>query len=330
MWGQSHDRSGTLRIHLLYASVPGSNTLLRRDQKGLVTYHFESLPVDCLVHAVFTRLGGVSAAPWAALNVGHTVGDDPQAVTENHNRIYVHLDLGAGQVVTPNQVHGNHVARAGTDEGGQTIAATDGLVTNTPGLGLLLRFADCQPILLYDPIRHALGLIHAGWRGVAQAIARRAVEAMQAQFGSRPRDLLAGLGPAIGPCCYTVGENVAAAMGYVLPDWEKALEAEGEGQTWKLNLSEANAQLLKAAGVRKIEQAGLCTSCHTDEFYSHRAEQGQTGRFAAVAYLLPRDAPGGRWEAESLSAETDTDDLRAYSLNPPGFPGFGESSGGRQ
>lgn len=308
---------------------PGGSTLLRREQDGLVTYHFESLPVDCLTQAIFTRLGGVSPAPWATLNVGRSVGDEPQAVDENHGRIYVHLGLEAGQVATPNQVHGNHVAWVGQDAGGQVIAATDGLVTDTPGLGLLLRFADCQPILLYDPVRHALGLVHAGWRGVAQGIARRAVETMQARFESRPRDLLVGLGPAIGPCCYTVGENVASALGYVLPDWSRALAAEGDGQTWKLDLSEANAQLLKAAGVHKIERAALCTACHTDEFYSHRAEQGQTGRFAAVAFLHPRDVPGAIHQAHIVSTEEETDELWAYdSLNPPGFPGFDELTGG--
>jgi hypothetical protein len=276
-----------------------------------------------LSHAVFTRLGGASQAPFATLNVGGSVGDDEQAVAENHRRIYAALDLGAGQVVTARQVHGNHVAVVDGRQAGTFVPNTDGLVTATPGLGLLLRFADCQPILLYDPEHHALGLAHAGWRGVAQGIARRAVETMQDAFGSRPAALLAGLGPAVGSCCYTVGHEVAAAMGYVLPDWQEAMELEGEDH-WRLDLSVANAQLLAAAGVTHIEQAGMCTSCRNDEFFSHRADEGRTGRFAAVACLQPRPAVEAEREERASPEATGDDELARFdSLQPPGLPGFG-------
>ena len=203
--------------------------MLRQEHNGLVTYSFENLTDKSLIHAVFTRLGGVSQGPFATLNVGNTVGDDRAAVAENHARIYTHLDLDKGRIVTPQQVHSNRVAIISESDAGQVIPSTDGLVTDTPGLGLLLRFADCQPILLYDPVRHALGLIHAGWRGAAQGIALRAVETMQEAFGTRPQDLIAGLGPAIGRCCYAVGDNVAAAMGYALPDWQQVMSPLSEG-----------------------------------------------------------------------------------------------------
>jgi YfiH family protein len=202
-------------------------SLLRQDSNRLVTYRFESLAVEGLVHAVFTRLGGASRGPFATLNVGHTVGDDETAVAENHARIFSHLGLTCDRVVTARQVHGNRVAVVTAGDAGRVIPTTDGLVTDTPGLALMLRFADCQPILLYDPVHHALGLIHAGWRGVAEGIAYRAVETMQAAFGSRPQELLAGLGPAIGSCCYTVGHKVAAVMGYALPDWSQVMSLEG-------------------------------------------------------------------------------------------------------
>lgn len=295
----------------------------RTERHGLVIYHFDRLAVEGLTHAVFTRLGGVSQGPFSSLNVGHTVGDEARAVGENHRRIYASLGIDGGAVASPHQVHGNRVAAVSAQDAGRVLENTDGLVTRTPGLALLLRFADCQPIVLYDPAQHAAGLIHAGWRGVAQGIVRRGVEAMAEAFGSRPRDLLAGLGPAIGPCCYTVGHEVAAAMGYALPDWRSAMELV-EGDRWRLDLSAANAQQLAAAGVRHVEQAQLCTACRNDEFFSHRAEDGRTGRFAAVVYLDPRagEAEAGHLE-ETRSRKNDVE-----SLQPPGMPSFGEMMGG--
>ena len=299
----------------------------RQIEQGLVTYHFESLEVEGLVHAVFTRLGGVSRGPFAELNVGHTVGDDEAAVAENHARIFAHLGLTCDRVVTARQVHGNHVAVVTAGAGGQVIPGTDGLVTNAPGLALMLRFADCQPILLYDPAHHALGLIHAGWRGVAEGIAYRAVETMREAFGSRPQELIAGLGPAIGPCCYTVGHKVASVMGYALPDWSQVMSLQGEDR-WRFDLPAANAQQLAAAGVQAIEQAHLCTGCHSDEFFSHRADNGRTGRFAVVAYLEARDREQGNKETEIPREEARPEEPQEFeSLDPPGFPTFQELQG---
>ena len=307
----------------------------RTEACGLVTYHFDSLARDGLVHAIFTRQGGVSQRPFATLNVGRSVGDDPAAVAENLRRICAHLGVSADQIVTPYQVHGNRVAVVTAPDAGRVIPNTDGLVTAAPGVVLLLRFADCQPVLLYDPAHQALGLVHAGWRGVAQGIVRRAVEAMQAAFGTRPGELIAGLGPAIGPCCYTVGHDVAAAMGYALPDWRQVM-APRDDDSWRFDLPAANAQQLDAAGVEQIEQAGLCTASHQDEFYSHRGDNGRTGRFAVVAYLEQRaeawahQAPVDE-ETGSLAAEPGPEaDISPSSLQPPGFPAFGEWEGGER
>jgi hypothetical protein len=325
MLSQAHDRLLPLMRYLLERGTP----LLRRESDGIVTYHFESLAVEGLVHTVFTRIGGVSREPFDTLNVGRTVGDDEAAVAENHARVYQHLGLGAAQVTSPRQIHSNRVTAVGGAQAGSLVPDSDGLATATPGVGLLLRFADCQPILLYDPIRHALALVHAGWRGVAQGIARRAVETMVQAFGSRPGDLLAGLGPAIGPCHYIVGDKVAAAMGYVLTDWSGAMSPLGEDQ-WRLDLSAANAQQLAAEGVRQIELANLCTACHHDEFYSHRADDGHTGRFAVAAYLQP-----GRTPAQNMISPDAQDERQKPSapqpdsLHPPGFPAFGEESEGQ-
>jgi YfiH family protein len=298
--------------------------LHRDDDNGLVAYRFESLAAEGLAHAVFTRLGGASLGPFATLNVGHTVGDGPAAVAENHARIYRHLALAADHVASAHQVHGNRIALVDAEGAGQVYPNADGLATNVPGVALFLRFADCQPILLYDPLHRALALVHAGWRGVVQAIARRAVETMQEAFDSQPGDLLAGLGPAIGPCCYTVGDDVAAAVGYALPGWKRVMHATEGG--WRFDLSAANAQQLAAAGVRRIEDAGLCTSCRNDEFFSHRADHGRTGRFAVVAFLETPSANLERQEARALQAASQGNDPSTIeSLDPPGLPPLWES-----
>ncbi len=304
--------------------------MLRRTSNGLVTYHFQRLTAEGLVHAIFTRLGGASREPYATLNVGSSVGDDQAAVAHNLARVYASLGLTPDQVATAHQVHSNRVAVVTAQDGGRLVPATDALVTDTPGLALLMRFADCQPIILYDPARRALGLVHAGWRGLAQGIARRAVETMQEAFGTSPADLLAGLGPAIGPCCYTVGDDVASALGYALPDWRKVMTPEPSGTGWRLDLPAANAQQLAAAGVpaRRMEQAGLCTACHNDEFFSHRAENGQTGRFAVLACLPAGEEAHSRPAAAQFRQEShDQEPAMADTLQPPGLPSFDELLG---
>ncbi len=293
----------------------------RQFSHGLPTYQFEELAFEGAVHAVFTRLGGVSQGPFATLNVSRTVGDDEAAVAENLARIYAHLGLSADRVASTHQVHSNRVAVVTASDAGRVFSGTDGLVTDVPGIALLLRFADCQPILLYDPVHHALGLVHAGWRGIAQGIARRAVETMQEAFGTQPQALIAGLGPAIGPCCYTVGHEVASAMGYALPDWRRVMEPQED--RWRFDLSAANAQQLAATGVRAIEQAHLCTACHKDEFFSHRGDNGQTGRFAVVAYLKP--GTGTKKKEKPVPAQPEpAGHEEPDSLQPPGFPAFSE------
>lgn len=298
---------------------------MHRYANGLVLYRFESLGLE-VDHAVFTRLGGVSQGPFATLNVGRTTGDDESAVAENHARIYSEMGLDGSQVITPYQVHGNRIAVVTAEDGGKVMPNTDGLATNAPGVALLLRFADCQPIVLYDSTNHALGLVHAGWRGVAQGIALRAVETMREAFGTDPRELAAGLGPAIGPCCYTVGDDVAAAMGYSLPDWRQVMSRENNH--WRFDLPAANAQQFSAAGVRHVEQAGICTACRTDEFFSHRASGGRTGRFAAVVHLKPRHGGAKRFSERAWRRSLEPSrPEHADSLNPPGFPAlepFGE------
>jgi len=263
-----------------------------------VYYRFANLAShyydDEVLHGVFTRLGGVSPAPCESLNVGRLVGDDHELVEANHDLIYQALGISRSDVATAHQVHGNRVGLVGSEDRGRVIPATDALITDTPGVALMLRFADCLPVLLYDPVRRAIGLAHAGWRGTIKGIAAKTALAMVEAYGSRPADIMAGLGPCIGPCCYQVGTEVIELVKARFNHWQGLLRSQGDGSVhfdlWEANrrqLAEQGAPPLspqKKLGGRKvgIEVSQLCTACRTDEFFSHRAEEGRTGRFAVI------------------------------------------------
>ncbi|MFZ1268110.1 MAG: peptidoglycan editing factor PgeF [Anaerolineae bacterium] len=251
-------------------------------------FQFSSLAGHAgLVYAISTRRGGVSPAPWNSLNLSHTRGDDTDRVNENHRRLCAALNIPADALTNAYQVHGAQVGLIGTAQRGQRQMDTDALITATPDTPLLLRFADCTPILLYDPVHHALGLAHAGWRGTVAGISTATVRAMQTAFGSRPADLLAGIGPAIGPCCYEVGDEVVEAVQQAFSN-PAALLPPGRRTRRHFDLWAANTQQLREAGVRQIESAELCTACHHDWFFSHRAAAGRCGHFGAIAMLAAR------------------------------------------
>ena len=254
----------------------------RTTYRSLVYYQFHNLLVyPELAHGIFTRHGGESQPPWASLNTGHSVGDDPGAVDANHRLICEALGFSMAALVSPHQVHGANVAVVGVQDRGRVIEGTDALITDEPGVLLMLRFADCTPVWMYDPLHRAIGLAHAGWRGTAAGTVRETVRAMASTFGTHPRDVVAGIGPAIGPCCYEVGEDVAQAITTTFPGSASQLLV-ARGDKWHLDLWVANREHLLQAGVTQVEVAGICTACHTDEWYSHRAERGRTGRIGAL------------------------------------------------
>lgn len=252
---------------------------------SLVYYQFHSLSSPGVAHGAFTRIGGQSRPPWHSLNTGHTVGDDIEAVDANHRLICQALGFSTDDIVSPHQVHSATTAVVGVADRGTVIRETDALITDVPGVLLMLRFADCTPVWLYDPVQRAIGLVHAGWRGTVAGAARATVAAMQSAYGCRPADLLAGIGPAIGPCCYEVGKDVAQAITEAFPEAAVRLLSPQTKDKWHLDLWAANRHTLAQAGVRHIEVAGICTACHTEEWFSHRAEQGRTGRIGALIGL---------------------------------------------
>jgi len=267
-----------------------------------------------LIHAVSTRYGGTSLPPYDSLNLTFTSGDRPEAVEENHQRLCSALEVPRAALVSPRQVHGATVHRVGTRDRGRFIPECDALVTSDRGVALLLRFADCVPILLFDPQQAAIGLAHAGWRGTVAGVAQATVTAMVEDLGSRPSDLIAAIGPAIGPCCYEIGPDVVAAVRAVFgtdtdllgppprPVKGKPVQAARPLHASPRSQSEAkhvppvhfdlwgaNEMLLRLAGVEQIEVAGICTCCHSDQFFSYRAQNGKTGHHGAL--LCIREHP---------------------------------------
>mgnify|MGYP005841089759 CR=1 FL=1 len=260
-------------------------SMIRRQQGDVRYYTFESLEDSRFVQGVFTRLGGCSEGAFASLNVSVKVGDDPARVAANHATICRALGIRAEDVVTAQQVHGDHVAVVVAGDGGRTYPETDALISNIPGLALMLRFADCVPILLYAPQQGAVALVHAGWQGTLLSIAAKAVRALEAAYGCRPEGIRAGLGPAIGPCCFQVGPEVVAQVQATFDYAERVLSLPQADGKMHWDLWRTNARQLYEAGVTQIEVARVCTRCNHHEWYSHRGENGHTGRFAVVCGL---------------------------------------------
>lgn len=251
----------------------------------LTAFRFESLLANGhLAHAVFGRSGGVSRAPFASLNLSMSVPDERERVYANRRQVYGLFGRDTDTVVHAHLVHGRAVAHVTQADNGRWVEHVDGLISAEPGCVLTMNFADCAPIIVYDPVRHAVALGHGGWRGTVAGIGTALVQAMSQAFGSDPSDLVAAVGPCIGPCCYEVGDEVVAAVGEAF-DAPETLLPRANGRRAHFDLPEANRRQLIAAGVGQVELSGLCTACRTDLFFSHRAERGRTGRFGVVVAL---------------------------------------------
>lgn len=245
--------------------------------------------------AVTTRTGGVSEGIFESLNLGMRCGDDPGAVVENRAQLSLVTGAFPDLLTFGRQVHGSGVAvvdgdaiGSGAADADGAIPDTDAMVTDIPDVPLVVLVADCCAVSLYDPVRNAIGLAHAGWRGTVEGIAAATVDKLHTAFGCNPADLVAGIGPAIGPCCYEVGDEVVDRLRELYPAFADRVVSAPAGRHF--DLWETNRLMLIAAGVRadRIEKAGMCTSCRTDLFYSHRAERGRTGRFGCLIMLHDR------------------------------------------
>lgn len=302
-------------MRVLYDGWVSSRGPQKNRTKILRAQHLSRYP--WLVHGFSTRVGGFSHVYRKGdLNLGFTKDDSPSAV--ERNRAAFLRELGAVKknrvarastrswpLITLRQIHSDLVHSI--DSIPEEPLHGDGMITSTPGLLLAIQTADCLPVILVDPRRHAVGVFHAGWRGTVQRIVEKGVGEMHRRFGTRARDLRAAVGPGIQGCCYEVGEEVRtrfeSQFAYAAKLFREGKESDpvhekypllfltarapGHGELPPkiyLDLVEANRQQLLAVGLLKknIETSPLCTNCHPELLFSYRAEKGKTGRMIGV------------------------------------------------
>jgi YfiH family protein len=257
-----------------------------QDSGGLRFYQFELLKQASVTQAVFTRRGGVSSGPYSELNVGATVGDERTNVTENLERAFAAVNRPRNSLFDSWLVHATQtlVAADPRPPEWERPPQADIVMTNKPHVTLFMRYADCVPLVFVDPVRKAIALAHAGWRGTLQRVAARTVEQMGEHYGSLAGDLLVGIGPAISVTNYEVGQEVVDEVRSAFGEKTDLLVRE-IGDTPHLDLAAANRLVLEEAGVRSVENSALCTFDNQADWFSHRASGGKTGRFGALLAL---------------------------------------------
>ncbi len=241
-------------------------------------------------HFVSTRKGGFSSPPYHSLNLGFHVGDDPENVLKNRKRLATTTGIPLNQFTIARQIHSGNVTIVseglrgkGCTNHEEAINATDSMVTDVPDICLIILVADCVPMLFFDPPRKAIGVAHAGWRGTLRSVAGNTVSAMQRAFDSSPHDIMVGMGPSIGPCCYRVGQEVISQMENTFGTKKGYIVNESRDGKGYLDLWEANREHLVHAGIQRknIEMPKICTCHNPDLFFSYRHQRGNTGRFGA-------------------------------------------------
>jgi purine-nucleoside/S-methyl-5'-thioadenosine phosphorylase / adenosine deaminase len=233
-------------------------------------------------HAIFTRHGGISPKPWESLNFGASVGDDTSRVVKNRELALCSLGLIPESVYDVYQIHSTNIVV--TDRPlnkNETHIKADAILTDRPYVTLLMRFADCVPILLFDPVKRAIGIVHAGWVGTVDKIIEKGILEMSRNYGTSPKDLIAAIGPSIGPDHYSIGEDVLSRIQSSYREDADQLVSKCNGN-WYFDLWKANMISLHKVGVDKIEVAEICTYCNMEDWFSHRGENGRTGRFGVV------------------------------------------------
>lgn len=244
-------------------------------------------------HAFSTRTGGVSKGNCATMSFGFSLGDDINDVHRNYDIFCRAFGTEAENCVLSQQTHTANLRVVTADDKGKGIfrerdySDIDGLITCEKNLVLVTQYADCTPLAFYDPVKRVVATSHGGWRGTVQEIAAKTVEKMVSQFGSDPADILCGIGPNIGRCCYEVDDPVINAVNKLTYLDKSACYTVKGGGKYMLDLREVNREILIYAGIRpeNIDVADLCTCCNADIFHSHRATGGKRGTLALMIAL---------------------------------------------
>lgn len=268
------------------------NSRMCINEKKNVTYltypSFEKIPD--VVHGFSTREGGVSQGIFASMNLSFSRGDEEQAVMENYHRLADAVGFQVEDMVASDQTHTTNVRVVAEEDRGngivkrKTFHDVDGMITNVPGIVLCTYYADCVPLYFVDPIHHAVGLSHSGWRGTVGKIGKVTVQKMEQEFGTRPEQLLVAIGPSICQDCYEVSEDVIQQFrnAFSENDWEKLFYKKENGK-YQLDLWKANRLVFQEAGIpaENISMPGICTCCNPQFLFSHRASHGKRGNLAA-------------------------------------------------
>jgi len=254
-----------------------------------------------LIHAFTTRHGGQTPAPYESFNLGRHVanGQLKEDALANRDVLCNALGFNYGHLKVPGQVHSGNVVQITDAVSNPDLSGVDALVTSLTAVPLLLHFADCVPVMIYERKKKLLAIAHAGWRGTAQSIVKNSVELLVRSLGGDPANMIAAVGPAIGTCCYPTGDDVVEKLlDTVAPENSSASQSDharaliasrlvvrGADDTVRPNLKAFNALQLLQVGVAEVDVSNLCTACKPELFYSHRQSGGTTGRQGAIACL---------------------------------------------
>lgn len=250
---------------------------------GVLMLEFPALNETGMVkHAFSTRIGGVSKPPFDTLNFTMARGDNPDHVSENYRRMADAMGVDVNRMVVSWQTHTTNVRVVTDKDAGKGLLKErdyrdiDGLVTNVPGLTLVTFYADCVPLYFVDPVNKAIGLSHSGWRGTKDRMGAKTIAVMQENFGTRPEDVIAAIGPSICQDCFEVGEEVAT-------EFDPSLSYQKPNGKYQLDLWRANRMILESCGVpnEQIHTTDICTHCNPDLLFSHRSRGDQRGNLAA-------------------------------------------------
>jgi hypothetical protein len=269
------------------------NINIYHEKKGVKYISFAPLDEKGVINAFSTRIGGKSREPYNTLNMGLHTGDDCQNVIENRKLFLDRQGLNLSNAVAAKQVHSTNLQVVDDSLRGKgawkwedALDDTDGLITNSKNTILITFYADCVPIYIYDSEKEIVALAHAGWKGTVGKIAWLTLQKMKSHYGTKTSQCLVVIGPSIGPCCYEVDENLVVRFKNAGFNINK-LAKNNRPEHYLLNLWEANKEVVLQSGVPEdnVFVSGLCTSCNNDIFFSYRAENGITGRMAAIIAL---------------------------------------------
>ena len=254
------------------------------NKKHSIQYYESSFLSGCdfLTHAFCTRLGGASDEDYASLNMSFKEGDLESTVLQNWNYLAVAFGIPLDQFITLNQVHGDDIfviKPYGEYLPTDGVLNYDAIVTNRRNLAICIKTADCVPVFIVDRAKKIIAAVHAGWRGTALEISAKVIRLLYEKYGSSPWDILAAIGPAIGPCCFELDEETAYAFRSQKDHKDFLFPGEGLNKCM-VDLPEANRRQIMNCGIPEgnIDVSNLCTSCRQDLFFSYRGSGGITGR----------------------------------------------------